>query len=235
MKKISIVALLLFTTISFGGIGINSFFLAGVLKPTSGGGGGAISDDFNTGSEPSANWTEIVDVDLNMSGQAEAPSTFDFTFRGMAYTGASVTTEQYVKVTLIADTSQRPGVILRFTNTGTEFYNIEFDVDGDLARLEHYTSAAGTRTEINTAAFTITLPTTVGVTITGSGNSTVWRCWLNPTANAPDSASSWDGAGATITFTDDPADAVDSGNFIGIGGIGSGAAMKWDDFFGGPL
>jgi hypothetical protein len=75
------------------------------------------------------------------------------------------------------------------------------------------------------------------VTCIGTGNSTVIRVWTSPTANAPDAGgTTWDSAGPANTLSDDPASPVDSGSYVGFGGIGSGGnPLAYDNFFGGDV
>jgi hypothetical protein len=196
----------------------------------------SFADDFNRadGDSLGASWTEIEDTDI-ASNQLSSPNTaFDFRDRGAAYTGTSCgSVIQYVKVTLVS--GSRPGIIFRYTDASTALYELEFDSVNDVIRLCYYSTPTGTRTELAQTAFNVTFPHVVGATITGTGNSTAWRIWDTPSANAPASATSWDGGGEDVLFETNPSPAVDTGNYVGLGGLDSASAIVWDDFYGGGL
>ncbi len=200
----------------------------------------AFSDNFNRADSDSlgANWTEAAnDCDI-VSNQASWPTTFDFSEKAAIYSGtACTTTTNYVKITLDAVGVALPSVIFRYTNSSSAFYELYLDVTNQKLKWYHWTAVGGTQTLINGpagASFTFTLPVTIGVTWTGAGNSTTVRTWLTPSANAPTSATSWDGGAATVVISDDPASAVDSGGYIGMGGVSNGTLLA-DDFFGGDV
>jgi hypothetical protein len=243
--RISLILLIAFTCYgqkAKGQTGLRSpAFVASLAPRAAAGGGGAISDTFtgaNGTSPTSGNWTEIAGNIEIQSNEANAPNTFDFTEKAAVYSGQSLSSvEQYIKVTFTANSvaNTRPGIIFRFTNIASPYYNIRFQGAGagSTCYWIRMATAGGSETLIDdNVAQNYTFPFTVGVTCSGAGNATVIRVWNNPTANAPTSATSWDGGAESFALTDDPSSPVDTGNIIGIGGIGSAGAFAWDTFFG---
>lgn len=223
-------------------LGKNPAYLANLTKLAAPGGGGggaqAFSDDFNRADADSlgANWTEFgPDTDI-ASNQASAPNSFGNESKGAAYTGTACSSvNQYVKITIPTDVS-KAGALLRYTDASTECYAVRMDLLNDIFTWDHLTSPAGTASQIGfSSTLTLGPGDVMGVTITGTGNSTVIRVWINPTG-LPVSASNWDGdTTPDHSFTDDPADAVDTGNYVGIQGVWSGGVITWDNFFGGDI
>ena len=213
---------------------------------TGGGGGGgpaSFSDDFNRSNtgDPGANWLEINTANFETAGNSMvSPSTAGFDERAIVWTNNPCTTaNQYVKVTVSGPSAGNgAGVIFRHT-TGGAYYQVQFDEDDNAINWKYFPTAGGTAVLIQSSFFQTWLvyPVTVGVVVTGTGNSTEIRIWNAPTANAPTSVSSWDGSGALVTLTDNPATAVDSGPHVGLGinDTSSGSNATWDDFFGGDV
>lgn len=210
-------------------------------KKSSGGGLSAFSDNFNRADSDSmgSNWTETEgDIDI-ASNKASCPTTFDFSQKNIVFTGtACATVNQYAKTTFNTTSGTcHFGVIFRYIGSSSAYYQLEFDEPNKRVKWTHWTQVGGTQTDISAYSSIgswATDPVTFGCTITGTGNSTIVSIWLNPTANIPDSASSWDGGAATIVFTDDPSSPVNTGNNVGIGGFSSGD-LTMDDFYGGDL
>jgi hypothetical protein len=212
-----------------------------------GGSGVSITEDFNCANsdDPDCdlNWTEIGDLDI-VSNAGNAPQTFDNTFRGAAAAANSLgTANQAVKVTLTANNTGgnvKLGVLLRYTDASTECYYMECDIANNQVtwnRLNTPTTGASV-TLLQTKNLTFSIPDSLGFTITGTGTSTIVRAWLNPSGNHQqgDGADVWNGDNTPdLEFSDDPSDAVDSGNFVGLLGRGSLGALEWDDFFGGDI
>lgn len=205
-----------------------------------GGGGGGISDDFNRSNNDSlgGNWTEAVtDIDID-SNTASAPGEFNNLPSYAIHNTPLSTVNQYIKSSLTFSGNSQPSVFFRYTDASSAFYELRFDVVNNRAKFFHWTADGGTATEITTlTALTISSPVTVGVTLTGTGNSTEVRVWLSPSGNAPDSAISWGGdTTPDATITDNPSSAVDSGLKVGIGvGASSAGAVTHDDVFGGDI
>ncbi len=210
------------------------------LKPEEVGGGASFSDAFTRTDNDSlgANWTEAdTDIDI-VSNAAKSAGTFDNSQSFAIYTGTACNTvSQYVKMTWTSTGISRPSIYLRYTASGP-YYEVSFNQTDDLVYWIHWTGVGGTRTEIPVTPPSLTMGTTetVGVTITGTGNSTVVKVWLSPTGDAPTDASTWGGSASNVTFTDDPASAVNTGNNVGIGtGLNNNSDVIIDDFFGGDI
>lgn len=246
MKKL--ILILLLVPVLAGGDGLyisNPFYVAAILRQPSGGTG--ISDNFNRSDEDplsqAGNWTEINDCRV-VSSVAKSPQDFSGNPRGAAYSGVSCgSISQYAKWTMTAGNSGGNilnGVIFRWTANASPCYLVLANDVSNLIEWYYYSDLGAPPSStaiINTggAALSFSLPATFGATITGTGNSTVVKVWLNPTANAPTDASTWDGVGSAVTITDDPATAVNTGNYVGIVGTGSLGDLFWDDFYGGGL
>ena len=129
------------------------------------------------------------------------------------------------------------GFIFRASGDNGPAYMVAFDVGDDVYwyRYSDIGESDGEE-EIATQGMTVASNDVMGVTIEGTGNSTVVRIWRNP-SGLPNSATDWNGdTSPTLTLTADPATPVNSGLNIGVTGIisnNNGAGM--DDWFGGSL
>lgn len=202
-----------------------------------GGGGASFSDDFNRADSASlgANWTEA-QGDAKILSNAYTSVTGSFGQIVSIYSGAAcTTTDQYVRATLaqFPASSQIHSIFLRYTDASTEFYEIQISSFGNTIKWMHWTAIAGTQTEIASQSYTPTYPVTaLGVTISGTGNSTVINVWTDA-SGLPTGDGNWNGdTSPNFTFTDNPANPVDAGNYVGIGGLTS-TEFYFDDFAGG--
>lgn len=209
-------------------------------QPAAGGGSGiSITDNFDrTDSEaPGANWTEAAgDADI-VSNVLEVGTANSWDVHAIIYSGTACTSvDQYIKVTYNSGVDKFPSVILRYTDASNPFYVVYADhVNGRISWARAAT-AAGLPSIFSNTATTVGATDTWGFTVSGTGTSTVLRGWRNPTAAAPTSMSSWDGGAATITVTDDPPTAVNTGNFIGLAGEQNNpAGLDYNNFSGGNL
>lgn len=211
----------------------------------SGGGGGksSFSDNFNRANETplAGNWT-VVSGTVNLtSNTVQAPNTSDFSEKEAVYNATACTTvEQYIKVTLTAanPTGCRPGAIFRYTNSSSAYYEIWCLLDTPFSTVYwvQIASVGGAQTTVGTYLFSTLAPgDAVGIVCTGTGNSTAINVWDRPTANAPTTNALWDGGAPSYSITDDPGSPVNSGGFLGIGGIGAAGILGWDNFFGGDI
>ena len=210
-----------------------------------GSGGGptlsAFSDDFNRTSSASlgANWTEAAGDGSIVSNTLLQVNTGSYAENVYAYTGtACATVNQYVKVTFQFLTgADYPAIILRYTDASSPMYAIFFFNSEDRVIWTRKANAAdGSFTTIQTVdPFTVASGDVYGVTIDGTGTSTVVRIWRTPPSNTPTSSSNWGGdTTPDATFTTDPASPVDTGNYVGLGGeTGSAGNVVFDNFFGG--
>lgn len=200
-----------------------------------GGSGAAFSDDF---SGTLANWTEDAG-DIVISGGRLSVNTGGYSKISARYTGTSTNTvNQYVKLSFPAfvDTNF-PFVILRGSASGNPYYAVEF-ARSNAAQWYRYANAADSSPVAVSASTSLTVSAgdTFGLTITGTGTATVIRIWRNPTG-LPSAADNWNGdTTPEITWTDDPASAVNTGNQVGFGGFfGAAGQVQVDDFFGGDI
>jgi hypothetical protein len=197
----------------------------------------AFTDDFTRANSDSlgANWTEATG-DTDISSNAALCTTASFNQVIAVYSAAAAGVAQYVKATISGINSNRySGFILRYTNSSSAFYELEFGVTEQRAFWSQWTSVGGTQTDINDQALTFATGDTFGATVTGTGTSTEIRVWVNPTG-LPTTASDWNGdATPDATFTTDPSPAADSGTFVGIRASQNNSGTTYDNFFGGGL
>lgn len=204
---------------------------------STGGGGGlaSFSDDFDRADSDSlgANWTEA-DGDIDIFSNTARLSEGGFGENFAIYSATACTTvNQFVRLTIVIATGY-PQIPLRYTNSSSPFYFLEFS--GSSVDWYHKSQIGGTSTQINAApgSISITDGTVIGMSVEGTGASTVVKIWINPTSGSPDDPTSW--GAATVTFTDNPASPVDTGGYVGIGGVqGSADSLRYNNFYGGDV
>lgn len=212
-----------------------SFFAPRVVA-SGGGGGASFSDDFNRADSDSlgANWTEAdADVDISSNKLLFRDGSFATIFAvHNTSTGSAV---QYVQF----ETSAAAGymqIVFRYTDASTPFYYLEFG--STTVNWFYMPQIGGTPTQINAVSGTISAGSTISATITGSGDSTIVRIWDDATGGTlPSAADNWNGdTTPTATLTDNPATAVNSGNYVGLGCQQSAAdSNSVNNFWGGGL
>lgn len=192
--------------------------------------GSAFSDDFNrsNSTDLGANWSEPRGDSSISSNQYRGGSNYNFAI----YSGTTATgSVQYGKITISTDNYSVQ--VCRYADSSSPFYALEFEDGSETVYWTRYATAAGSPDVIASTTLSLAGGDIVAMTVTGTGTSTVVRIWKNPTGLAL-SASDWNGdTTPDVTFTDDPASAVDSGAYVGIGVFGS--SPRLDDFFGGSL
>jgi hypothetical protein len=224
-----------------------------VKKPVSGG-GSAISDNFNRASL-GADWTSDIGT-----GATEDSANFHFTARSggvglCRYSAlATSTASQWASVkltTVIGLGDVEMGIGLRMTNAITDpRYTLIVGGYG-ISRLASWTGTTWNH-ELGWCAITVVNGDTIGVEVSGTGDPTTIKLWLNPGAHP--SSGSWAtpactwvlgassvtashaapatdhwGRGAATTF-------ADAGRYVGIHMSGADTSSeKWDDFAGGDI
>jgi hypothetical protein len=204
-----------------------------------GGAGGpapvAFSDDFlrAAGDTLGGNWTEVLgDIDIFTNG-----------VRGTTVTGVDVAiwtantvgATQYIRTT-IPGGSKNPYHCFRYTDGSTPFYAVMMNVStGDIS---WYSMAGNGSSKTQIGATKLLSDWTafnqpIGMTMEGTGNSTVLRVWAN-ISGLPSAADIW-GFPPHLTWTDDPGTASDTGNKLGIGFQDNNISTQFNDFFGGSL
>lgn len=203
--------------------------------------GDTASDDFDRPDNVSlgSNWTEAYSDQDILSNRLNL-RTGGYVKNLAIFSGsATASTDQYVKAVVYSTASGGyPEMVFRYTNSSSAYYAIEFNVDGDTALWRRYPTAAGSSADISAAtAITVTTGDVFGITVSGTGDSTVVRIWRNPTGNFPNSATDWGGdSSPDITFTDNPASPVNSGTYAGVGGYQSTVGtISFDNFFTGDV
>jgi hypothetical protein len=156
------------------------------------------------------------------------------------YTGtATNTVNQYAKVVFTSDLGEYPYIYFRYSAGGSPLYGIQMYQDGTVGWYRSATATSWSGTQIGSTldVGSIGQGQSIGVTVIGTGASTVVRVWLDPVGNAPDAGGeTWNSAAPTVSWTDDPATAVDTGNYVGIGGAqGTANYLRYESFFGGDV
>ena len=205
-------------------------------------GGGDFSDDFDRVDNESlgVNWTQAAgdfDILTNSiifgSGGVSAIAIYSAQSTGSA--------DQYMKFSLRMATANSVYVIFRYTDASSPFYILLFNESIDDVEWYKENSIADLSDTLIVAADAgpeYGAESTWSVTLAGTDNGTVFRGWLNTSNNVPDSAISWDTITTPdFTLTTDPgANAVNSGNYLGLGGYNADSfAFGYDNFFGGPI
>jgi hypothetical protein len=212
------------------------------LSAGGGGGAAAFSDDFNRADADGlgANWTEAAG-DGDIFSNTYRISSGSFANVTSVHNTSTGSLTQYVKVTITTAGAQYPWLVFRYTDGSSPYYT--FQLDGNSADVSWYhfaSAAASSGTEISTAvnlgggAFS---GQTLGITITGTGASTVVRLWRGCTG-LPSAADNWNGdTTPSASWSVDPGgSSVNTGMLVGIGGQQSAAdTNRLEDFFGGGL
>jgi hypothetical protein len=211
--------------------------------PYGGGGGGlaAFSDDFNRADADAlgANWTEI-SGDIDISGNAASATTGAYAYVFATYNSPVTTVNQYAYVIFPGGVVEYPQILFRYTNSSSPFYHVEINCYNSITSFYSRSALAGTSTlisEVGTAGSACG-GASYGITLTGTGASTVVRIWRNPTGSTPTSATDW-GGDTTPDYTHNTnpgANAVDTGLTIGIGGQQNDPnTVKYDAWGGGDI
>lgn len=225
----------------------NPFYVAGVLKPAASGGGGPVtlSDNFTGDGDISGragtgfSWVEQTGSMDTTGGQFRV-ITGSFADNVAIANTSLASVNQYVLVNIVTTVANGfPHIMLRYTDASSPYYTLEMQTDTGNWQWYRYASVGGSSASIGSVInLTHAATDRWGITITGTGTSTHIRLWKNPTANAPVSAGEWDSGDTTPDgeYTDDPASAVDTGNFVGLEAFLSGGnQVLFDDFYAGGL
>lgn len=128
-------------------------------------------------------------------------------------TNPTCTATQYVKVFLedvaLYGQPYMSGVILRGAVNFSSYYKVIFDQENNTVT---WFDPSG---DVQSGSITVGTTDSFGITVEGSGDSTVVRIWRNPTGNSPSTVSNWGGA-ADKTFSNNPTTPCDSGRYAGI-------------------
>jgi hypothetical protein len=200
-----------------------------------------ISDDFTRADSTSigAAWVEVAN-DLDIFSNTLRVVTNGFADTIAMYDATTLANDHYLKAVFGDANVQYPILAFRMTDGSSPFYM--FYVDGNNGTVDwyHAASATGTKTAIVTGqSFGAALPganSGLGVTVEGTGTSTVIRVWRSPTANAPTTPSLWDGNAPALTLTTDPASPVNTGGKVGFGGqCGGTNLVRYADIWAGDF
>lgn len=231
MKRI--LSILLLCSVALFGAPIQHMQIAAIKKQAAGGGGLAFSDDFNRSNDTDLNaagiggYTELTPGGWSIFSNQLANSTGAFTFVSAVNDGNPTSTvNQYIKLTAVdSGDACIPLAIFRFTDASSPFYTVIFNDSANEIAWERVASVGGARTVVDSVSHTPTFPLTVGITVVGTGNSTVVSVWLSPSGADP---AGW--GAADFTFTDDPGSPVDTGNICGLGAFAQSVSL-FDEWF----
>lgn len=205
-------------------------WIAGPGKGSHSTGLASFSDTFPgvDGSSLGANWTKVNVGNMTVQSHAANASNTSTDTEYLYNATTFNTTTQYARVTLVqAGASSYPGVFLRAAIDLSSCHLIVFRVSEQSVLWG--SKSGGTYADVQSVAQTITAGDVWGVTITGTGTSTVVRCWLNPTGTAPTSSTNWGGdTTPDVTMTNDPAnpDNNGSGTYGGLSAYRAGAFVS---------
>ena len=199
-----------------------------------------ISDDFNRANSASlgANWTEVAG-DADIVGNEYNIITAAYGDVVTIHNTALSSADQYVKLVMASAEVQYPMIYMRYTNSSSAHYRMTIDGNNGNVDWEYMPSVGGSSSLIVAGSLGSGIgggDDSIGITIEGTGTSTVVRGWRNPTANAPGSASLWDGNAPAFSLTTDPGTPVNTGNYVGIGGQqGASGNLQYGDFYAGDF
>lgn len=208
-----------------------------------GGGPTSFSDTFGSGSALDGDWT-VVSGAFSVAGGSVSFDTGSYNRMAAVHSGTDCNSlTQYAGAQFTSNaggSGKYPEFLLRYTDASSGHYSIQIGVNEDTCQLYYYPNGTGSGTQIGTdkALTGVDDNDKIFVTIEGTGTGTIWRVWLNPTANSPVSASEFDSGDSTpdASWTDDPPTPVNTGEIVGIGGYHiSAGEIKMGDFWGGGL
>ncbi len=181
----------------------------------------SFSDDFGRIDNPSlgANWTDDVAGDPQIVSFAWYPNTGSAKNMSVYSATTCSTANQYARIKFdIIGTGNYTGAIFRYTNSSSPHYWVYFALTEQTVTWAYMTDVASGNTDISAGtSITIAANDVFGITVNGTGTSTVVRIWRNPTALAPDDGgATWDSNAPTVTFTNDPPSPVNTGSAIGL-------------------
>lgn len=199
----------------------------------------SFSDNFNRANGSlGANWTTVRNTLSISSNQCYA--AFNSKLNIAAYTGQFTrTNDQYVKIKLNSGSSNGTmHFMFRYTNNSSPCYVFYvYMPTGDFEWQYCSNAAAGPDNGPGSqSSLSLSDGDTLGITISGTGSGVTMRVWQNPVADAPESASSWDGVGALVS-PNYPGTALDpvGGSGVAIGSETALGAVYLDDFYGGDI
>lgn len=208
------------------------------LPVESGGGGGStnFSDEFTGTGALSAEW-EVVTTAFTRASDVLSYGNNSYSRATAVYTNTTLDADwQYIgvsNITMVANIYL--DCMFRYTDAASPFYSVQIRSAEDQIEVNYHPTLAGTRVTFNTNSLTIASGDSFVITLTGTGNSAVWRVWKNPSTMMATSAT--DVGGDTtpdVEVTTDPSTAVDTGGIVGLSGFADSATnIKVDSFYGG--
>lgn len=187
----------------------------------------AIFDDF---SGDLSKWTAVYGSGwaINESDELYTADQSGMDYR-INYTDESpADNDHWVKVKLFITGNTWPGPVLRASSSGN-CYVVRFW--SSQAHWQVMNSNGSAVETIQSLSFSISSGDVIGVLVIGTGNDTVLKLWSNPSGDSP---SDW--GEPDVTFTNNPSNPVDSGDYVGALVCNlSGGNGRFDDFYGGPV
>lgn len=198
-----------------------------IIGQEQGAAGCSISDDFSGGT---GNWTAVNGTWAITAGQYGTSTANGY--RRSNYTAcAAGGADQYVRTDCIAPDSggDYVGCVLRSGASGNCY--AVYGTTGSVAW--KVIADDGTSVEdVATGGQAWNSGDTLGFQVTGTGNSTEVKIWVNPDGAADSTPASW--GAADVTYTTDPSSPVDSGDYVGALTYSTDADDAYiDNFYGG--
>lgn len=198
----------------------------------------AFSDNFNRSNADSlgGNWSEVVG-DIDIVSNAAVPQTASGTDMAI-WTANALAANQYAA---ILETDGAGGtaahIILRYTDSSSVFYVVALDNSTGNLTWSYKEGTGDSLHSIESASLAdwTDFNQLIGITIESTGNSTILRAWGN-CSGLPSAVDNWNGdTSPSLTFTNNPGVAADTGTLVGIGAVNSNATVLLTDFYGGDF
>lgn len=189
----------------------SSFIIGGAAAGGGGGGGSCYSDDMST--NPATRWTTAWGSWLWSGGSYRTQSTGGYTI----YNSSVGSATQYMRAYI--NNQPSGGLIFRSTGTASDGFYVCVPYGGNL--IISRGDDTGFLEDITSASFSFSAGHYWGVTVTGTGTSTTFKAWYDPTSATPHDVSNWDSASdpadATITLTEWGGTVHNTGQYVGMG------------------
>lgn len=190
-------------------------------------GGANYFDNFNT--DTSANYVAWVGGFTIAGGKIGNNGSAMAQTYNNAY--STNTINQYARIQNVGASGSDTGVLFRTTGSGG-YYTVRLFSDNKVYWVRFNNGVFQQVVQITAFGSGMAANDNLAVTIAGTGNDTVVRVWKNPANNTPYSCSAWDNPShsPTVTLTNNPSVAIDTGFKAGLARNSSGNAF-FDNFY----
>lgn len=222
-----ILALLLLAMLVFTGTYVYADTVVVVGQPAAAPAGGPeISDDFGSIADWDTSWgAGTWGITAN-----ELVHTTDNGFdEGLIHHDDTVsTTDMYVKVKFADHEVNENGLLLRVESAAGDFYQVSF-YSNDQIWWSEWTGTSWQRNCQGAETLALTDDDEVGLTMCGATTNTLVKIWKNPTADMPDSCTSWDSGGEDVAMQCSSGSDHPTGTLVGLKST-TDASIAFDDF-----